>query len=88
MREWLAAGAEVPDDAELDTQLTSREYGFTNKGQVQLEKKEDMKLRGLDSPDIADCLSMTFSVNVMPKPQPEKQRMWTGGNELESSWMA
>lgn len=87
MRAWLAEGAEIPDDPELDAQLTSREYGFTNKGQIQLEKKDDMKLRGLDSPDIADMLSMTFAVKVMPKPQPEKQRMWSGGREMETSWM-
>lgn len=87
MRDWLREGAEIPDDAELDAQLTSREYGFTNKGQIQLEKKEDMKLRGLESPDIADMLSMTFAVKVMPKPKEEKPRMWSGSREMETSWM-
>jgi hypothetical protein len=88
MRDWLAEGAEIPDDAELDAQLTSREYGFTNKGQIQLEKKEDMKARGLDSPDIADMLSMTFAVKVLPKAKDPEPRRWSGGKEMESSWMA
>ena len=86
MRGWLAEGAEIPDDAELDAQLTSREYGFTNKGQIQLEKKEDMKARGLESPDIADMLSMTFSVNVVAKPK--ESIVYTYPGENAQSWMA
>jgi hypothetical protein len=33
---------------------------------VQLERKEDMKARGLASPDLGDCLAMTFAVKVLP----------------------
>ena len=36
---------------------------------IQLEKKSDMKARGLASPDSGDTLAMSFSVNVQPKPQ-------------------
>jgi hypothetical protein len=67
MREWLKAQAEIPDDPELETDLTAPEYGFSAKQQIQLERKEDMKKRGLASPDIGDMLAMTFAVNVMPK---------------------
>src|SRR6185503_11406102 len=71
MRDWLK-DADVPDDPELDTQLTSVEYGFSPKGAIQLEKKEDMKKRGLSSPDRADMLAMTFGVKVAPpKPKPQ-----------------
>ena len=34
------------------------------KGQIQLEKKKDMKKRGLPSPDMADALALTFAVKV------------------------
>ena len=42
---------------------TSRgvEYGFNASGEIQLEKKEDMKKRGLASPDIGDALALTFA---------------------------
>ena len=40
------------------------QYGYSSKQQVQLEKKEDMKARGLASPDLGDCLAMSFSVTV------------------------
>jgi hypothetical protein len=87
MRDWLAAGAEIPDDPELGSQLESRQYGFSNKGQIQLEKKIDMKSRGLESPDIADCLSMTFSVKVAaPKPVDMDRPQY--GDYQETSWMA
>lgn len=86
MRDWLAAGAEIPDDKELASNLCGREYGFTNKNQIQLEKKSDMKARGLMSPDDADMLSMTFAVNVaMPKPVPKP--VYTYPGEQAGAWM-
>ncbi len=66
MRDWLMAGAQIPDDPELEADLTTPEYGFSNKQQIQLEKKEDMKKRGYSSPDCGDMLAMTFSVTVLP----------------------
>jgi hypothetical protein len=66
-RDWLNAGAEIPDDAELADDLTGPEYGFSNKQQIQLEKKDDMKKRGLASPDSGDTLAMSFAVKIAPK---------------------
>ena len=60
MRDWLETG-DIPDDPELAQDLTAPEYFFTAKNQIQLERKEDMKKRGLPSPDIGDMLAMTFS---------------------------
>ena len=55
MRDWLQAGADIPDDPEIDVDLTGPDYFFSPKGQIQLEPKDAMKARGLDSPDIGDC---------------------------------
>lgn len=68
LREWLPY-AQIPDDPELEGDLTGPEYGFSNKQQIQLEKKEDMKKRGLSSPDCGDMLAMTFGVKIAPPPQ-------------------
>lgn len=65
MREWLATG-DIPDDVELADDLTGPEYFFARKGQIQLESKDDMKSRGLSSPDDGDTLAMTFAVNPRP----------------------
>lgn len=67
MADWLSVGgAQIPDDPEMEIDLTGPEYGYSSKGQIQLERKEDMKARGLASPDLGDCLAMTFAVNVQP----------------------
>ncbi len=66
MREWLPGGA-IPDDRELMDDLIGVEYGFTPTNKIQLEKKEDMKRRGLASPDLGDALALTFAYPVAPK---------------------
>jgi hypothetical protein len=62
MRDWLATDrAILPDEQELHSDLIGPEYGFNaSTGAIQLEKKEDMKKRGLASPDLGDALAMTF----------------------------
>lgn len=64
MKEWLVGGA-IDEDSDLYDDLTGVEYGFTlQKNQIQLEKKEDMKKRGLSSPDVGDALALTFALPV------------------------
>lgn len=65
MKEWLKVGY-LPKDDELKEDLIGPEYGYDNKERLQLEKKEDMKARGLSSPDIADALALTFALPVAP----------------------
>ena len=64
VRAWLEAGAEIPDDNELCEDLTAVEFSYTIKEQIQLEKKRDMKKRGLRSPDCGDSLAITFAETV------------------------
>jgi len=66
MRDALKAGLEIPDSADWETDLCGTEYSFNSKGAILLEPKDAMKSRGLASPDLADALSMTFSVRVAP----------------------
>jgi hypothetical protein len=69
MRDWLKEGGAIPDEPELKSQLEGREYGFVlrdGRDAIQLEKKSDMKKRGLSSPDIADGLALTFAYPVQP----------------------
>lgn len=68
MREWLGnRGAISPKDQILETDLTN--VGLKNRGDIEkitLEPKEDMKKRGLRSPDNADSLCLTFARYVAP----------------------
>jgi hypothetical protein len=64
MRMWLKLGAEIPDDKELIQDLTGPEYDYTNTQKLQLERKVDMKKRGLSSPDVGDALALTFAYPI------------------------
>jgi hypothetical protein len=63
MKEWLKFGA-IPNNQDLRAQLVGPTYTFNLKNEIQLEKKEDMRKRGLESPDLADALALTFSLPV------------------------
>jgi hypothetical protein len=73
MREWLKIGAIAPDsDPEgLNAQLIAPQYGLNQRGEIQLERKEDMRRRGLPSPDLADALALTFAMPVALRYSPE-----------------
>jgi len=64
MKEWLEAGGCVPDNTDLRDDLCAPEYYYSANGKIGLERKEDMRKRGLPSPDKADALAMTFAEEV------------------------
>jgi hypothetical protein len=66
LRDALKVGIRLPDDDDLKTDLTSVEYGFTGPNQIKLESKDDMKKRGLKSPDLGDALALSFVLPVYP----------------------
>lgn len=65
MRDWLRdEDAVLPDDDDLKYDLTAPEYFYDNGNRLQLESKEDMKKRGISSPDKGDALALTFAQKV------------------------
>lgn len=54
------ATVELPNDAKLIKQLTTRKYRMTRKAKIRIESKDDMKKRGLQSPDRADAVILSF----------------------------
>lgn len=69
MYHWLRRGGRLPPDVELKAELTGPNHFTNDKGQTQLEAKEDLKKRGLRSPDKADAVAMTFAMPVHPQKQ-------------------
>jgi hypothetical protein len=63
MREWLKGGS-IWNDRDLLGQLVGPLYILNVRGEIQLERKEDMRRRGLASPDLADALALTFAFPV------------------------
>lgn len=59
--EWLRElPVSIPDDPELISDVCSVQYKFDSKGRLVIEKKEDMKKRGVRSPDCAEAAILTF----------------------------
>jgi phage terminase large subunit len=63
MAEWIAHGA-IPNDSELISELPGPTFGYHSDGRLKLEPKEDMKKRGVASPNRADALALTFAAPV------------------------
>jgi hypothetical protein len=63
MRDWLR-GADIPNDPELRMALIGREFYFDDKERIRMERKIDMRKRGLESPDEADALAHTFAAEI------------------------
>lgn len=75
MREWLEdQPCEIPDSNALHADLCGPSFSYDSNTRLQLEKKEDMKKRGIRSPDGGDALALTFAapVNAKPKPRPKQ----------------
>lgn len=65
MRDWLFEQGCITDQDGMFTQLTSILYMLDRHEQrVKLEPKEEIKKRGLPSPDDADTLALTFAVRI------------------------
>jgi hypothetical protein len=86
MKEWLLIGA-IDKSSDLEADLLGPGFRPDSRQRVWLESKKDMKGRGLDSPDDADALALTFAMPVRaPKkvgplqPNPYPQR-------IEGGWM-
>jgi len=69
MRHWLRLGS-IPADDRLRDDLIGPLYGFDDKQAIALERKRDMKKRGLQSPDDGDALACTFAEPIAPRAVP------------------
>jgi len=82
MKEWLGKAGAIPHtDTDLMGDLTAPEYTYAAKDRIQLESKDDMRARGLNSPDTGDALAMTFF-------QPVAARHLQTGPSVEDTWAA
>lgn len=61
-REWFQGrDVSMPDDEALIAELTLPTYKVLSTGKKQVESKEDLKKRGVTSPDLADAFLLTFA---------------------------
>jgi hypothetical protein len=62
LKAWLERrDCKIPNDEDLIAELATVRYTFTSNGKVKIESKDDIRRRGLKSPDKADALCLTFA---------------------------
>lgn len=66
MKDWLPT-ASIPNDQGLRVALTATRYKYQG-GELLLESKDEMKRRGVKSPDEGDSLALTFAIPVTVAP--------------------
>jgi len=64
---FLKEGGAIPPDQVLHDELIGPETVPRLDGKTQIESKEDMKKRGLLSPNRADCLAISFAFPIVKK---------------------
>lgn len=82
MRDWLAdeGGADIPDDDALHADLVAPGFRYDMRQYLLLESKEEIRKRGLRSPDGADALCLTYASSVaMPNMATDEDRAWRRG---------
>ena len=67
VKKWLREGGSFAADPELKDELTAMEAVPRVDGKIQLESKQDMKKRGLSSPNKADALALSFAHPVQAR---------------------
>lgn len=62
---WLEQrGCRLPRDEDLMAELAGPRFKFSSSGKLQVESKDDMRRRGLRSPDLADAVCMTMAADA------------------------
>lgn len=79
-----------PADEELASQLVAIRFHETSRGLIAIERKQDMKARGVSSPDRADALAMSLVGGrwrpwETPSPEDEAQAIRT---RIDAAWAA
>jgi hypothetical protein len=67
MRDWLRAGGRIPNHLRLKQDLATPRYWHDKNNRIVIEPKDDIRARGLPSPDYSDSLALSFSMPVVKK---------------------
>lgn len=95
MREWLAGYSGTgedgrldldPEDEEMIAQLTSVRYKINSHGQIQVESKDEMKARHLNSPDRGDAAVYSLVPTKGPDQMMPNLDLMITGDILLKKW--
>ena len=62
VKDWLAQrDCRLPNSDDLAAELAAPQYKYTSSGKIKIESKDEMRKRGIKSPDKADALALTMA---------------------------
>src|SRR5436190_12385238 len=67
-KQWLEdpAGAQIPDSDSLQADACGPSYRYDSNTGLVLESKDNMRRRGVSSPDEWDAVALTFAAPAVP----------------------
>lgn len=77
---------ELEDDADTVAQLSTRKYRIASNGKIEIEGKDEMKKRGLKSPDRGDAAALSVYLGKIKKYTGSMPNI-SDGLKKESEWM-
>ena len=86
MREHLRKSLAIEDDDEWERDLTGPLYSFDVNNALLLEKKDDMRRRGIPSPDRADALALTYAWPVTRRTMLQEREAQSGADSYDPVW--
>ena len=82
----IAKEIELEDDADTVAQLSTRKYRIASNGKIEIEGKDEMKKRGLKSPDRGDAAALSVYLGKIKKYTGSMPNI-SDGLKKESEWM-
>ena len=86
-KDWLKEGGKLDDDQTLYNDLTAPEAFINTRGKLQLESKQDMKKRGIPSPNLGDAFCLTFAFPVQVNTNTKYKKLRRAGKTRKAGGM-
>lgn len=89
-RDWFAArDCRIAGDDALIAELSAPTFAFTSAGRAVVESKDELKARGMPSPDLADAFVLTFAGGLeRDMPPPETRKRYARNETRSRTWMS
>lgn len=89
-KSWLEGNVMLPNDPALTDDLLNIRRKSSGDSKLRLETKQEMKKRGVRSPDIGDGYALTFAVpfDLLPEKRDAYEEAWRDvGDAADGTWM-
>ena len=87
-KEWFEnRDCTIPDQEELIDDLSKPRFTFLSNGKLKVEGKDEMKRRGMNSPDLADAFCLTFASRASITKNGSKHKWNSNLNYGKAKWI-